>query len=88
VLEAAACARAIVASGSVDGGGILMPDATGILVPRRSAGSLAAALRELIDDTELRESLGRSARAFAEEHFDARRNADRVMSLYADVIGT
>ena len=86
VIEGAACGRAIVASGSLSGGGILMPTETGFLVPKRSPDVLAAALVELIRDEPLRRRLGASARLFAEEHFDARRNAERVMDVYEDVL--
>jgi glycosyltransferase involved in cell wall biosynthesis len=88
VLEAAACGRVVVASGSIDGGGIVIPDETGILVPRRSADSLAAALEELLGNEPERRALGEAARRFAESNFDARRNAERVMAIYDDVLGS
>lgn len=88
VLEAAACGRVVVASGSIDGGGILQPDETGLLIPRRSPDSLAAALNELIGDSRLRDKLGQAARRFAEDNFDAKRNAERVMTLYDQVLAS
>jgi glycosyltransferase involved in cell wall biosynthesis len=87
VLEAAACGRVVVASGSIDGGGIIVPDETGILVPRRSADSLAAALEELLRNEAERTAMGKAARQFAEANFDGRKNAERVMALYDDVLG-
>jgi glycosyltransferase involved in cell wall biosynthesis len=82
VLEACACGRPVVATGSVTGGGILIPDETGLLVPRRSPDSLAAALTRLIESPAERERIGSNARAFAERHFSASANAESVMQIY------
>lgn len=86
VLEAAASGRAIVASGSLDGAGILLPDETGLLVPRWSHDTLAAGLARLISDPGLRDQLGKNARVHAERQFDAATNADRVMALYDELL--
>lgn len=85
VLEACACGRPVVASGSITGGGILLPDETGILVPRRSPDALAFALRHLIEDPQERTRLGGNARRYAERHFSARKNAEEVMKIYERV---
>lgn len=45
----------------------------GLLVPMREAGSLAAALMQLLEDPELRVRMGAAARARAVEDFDQRR---------------
>ena len=82
VIEAAACGRVIVASGSLDGAGLLIPGETGFLIPRRSPDVLAAALEKLIGDPELRGRLGENARRHAEALFSAERNTERVMELY------
>lgn len=86
VLEACAAGRPVVATGSITGGGILLPDETGILVPRRSPDALAVALRRLVEAPGERARLGANARLFAEEHFSARKNADKVMALYERVL--
>jgi glycosyltransferase involved in cell wall biosynthesis len=86
VLEACACGRPVVATGSITGGGILVPDETGILVPRRSPDSLSVALKQLIEAPEERERLGTNARRYAEQHFSARRNAEQVMEIYERVM--
>jgi glycosyltransferase involved in cell wall biosynthesis len=88
VLEAAACGRAVVTSGSIDGAGIVLPDETGLLVPRRSPDSLAAALAQLLGDAAARRRLGETARRFAEENFDTGRNAERIMDLYDELLAT
>jgi glycosyltransferase involved in cell wall biosynthesis len=86
VLEACACGRPVVASGSITGGGIVVPDETGVLVPRRSPDALAFALRSLIDSPEERSRLGANARRYAEEHFSAQANARAVMAVYDRVV--
>jgi glycosyltransferase involved in cell wall biosynthesis len=86
VLEAGASGRVVVASGSVDGAGILLPDETGFLVPRRSPDSIAAAVGLLVGDDDLRARMGESARAHAEATYDARANAARVVDVYEAVL--
>jgi glycosyltransferase involved in cell wall biosynthesis len=86
VIEGAACGRPVIASGSLDGAGILLPSVTGELVPRRSPDSLAAALDRLLSDDGERRRLGAAARAHAEQTFDQTRNASRVMDLYERVL--
>lgn len=82
LLEAAACGRAVVASGSRSGAGVLLPGHTGYLVPRRSPDVLAAALGMLIDDPELRARMGAGAREHAERHFSPAATAQEVMDIY------
>jgi mannosyltransferase len=86
VLEAAAAGRAVVASGSLDGAGLVLPDETGYLVPRRSPDVLAAFLERLIEDEPLRRALGARARTHAEARFDAATNARRVAALYDELL--
>jgi glycosyltransferase involved in cell wall biosynthesis len=86
LLEAAASGRPIVASGSVDGAGVVLPGVTGELVPPASPTVLAETLRRLIDDPARRHVLGRNARIHAEEHFDPRANAQRVVEVYERVL--
>lgn len=87
VIEASACGRALVASGSRDGAGFILPDETGVLVPRRSPDSLAAALRRLLADDGLRSRLGENARRNAERQFNAERNTAAVTAIYDRVLG-
>jgi glycosyltransferase involved in cell wall biosynthesis len=82
LLEAAASGRPVVASGSVTGAGVVLPGATGELVPPASPTDLADALRRLIEDPARRHAFGTNARAHAEERFDPRANAQRVVDVY------
>jgi glycosyltransferase involved in cell wall biosynthesis len=87
VLEAATYAKPVVASGSSDGAGVLLPGETGILLDDASPGAIAAALRVLIDDPELRTRLGNAASAHARVQFDPRRNAKNVEDVYDALLG-
>src|SRR5204862_3556344 len=74
VLEAAAYGKPVVASGSKDGAGVLLPGKTGLLLDDATPAAIADALRELIGDAALRQRLGRAAAAHARERFDPARN--------------
>jgi glycosyltransferase involved in cell wall biosynthesis len=59
----------------------------GILVPARDRAALAGALVRLLEDPPLRARLGAGARARAEERFDERPVADRVVAAYRELLG-
>ncbi|MGH2933066.1 MAG: glycosyltransferase family 4 protein [Gaiellaceae bacterium] len=82
VIEAAASGVPVVASGSRTGGGVVVPEQTGVLVPDYGVDSIADAVAKLLQDPDQRRSLGRTARAHAEENFDPARNARRIESIY------
>lgn len=86
VIEAAASGVPVVASGSRTGGGVVVPDETGVLVPDYGVDSIAEAVADLLRDSERRRALGRTARAHAEENFDPARNARRIESIYLKVV--
>jgi glycosyltransferase involved in cell wall biosynthesis len=86
VIEAAASGAPVIASGSRTGGGIVVPGGTGVLVDDEGVAKLADAVAELLDDTGLREDLGRAARAHAERNFDPARNARRIEEIYRRIL--
>jgi starch synthase len=79
--------KPVVASGSRDGAGVLVPGTTGLLLDDPSPRAIATALRLLIDDPELRRSLGEAAAEHAKEHFDPVRNARAVEAVYDRLLG-
>jgi glycosyltransferase involved in cell wall biosynthesis len=87
VLEAAMYGKPVVASGSRDGAGVLLPGVTGILLDDASPAALADALRELIRDAELRARLGDAAVLHAREKFDPVWNARAVEGVYDELLG-
>lgn len=86
VMEAMAAGLAVVA---VEASGMrdLLGGGAGVVLDDPGAGAMAAALRRLDADPELRESLGAAARGRARGEFDLRRVADRWMELYGEVAG-
>lgn len=82
VLEAAAYGKPVVASGSPDGAGILVPDRTGILLDPPSPERLAGAIRALVDDPVLRRELGARAAEHAEHHLGPEAAARSVEAVY------
>ena len=87
VLEAAAYGKPVVASGSDDGAGVLLPGETGILLERGTPEEIASALRLLIGDASLRARLGAEAAVHARAVFDPRRNARAVEEVYESLLG-
>jgi glycosyltransferase involved in cell wall biosynthesis len=87
VLEAAAHGRAVVASGSRTGAGILIPDETGLLLDDGTPERLAEALRRLIGNPELRVHLGEQALEYAQTAFDPELAARRLENVYSALIG-
>jgi glycosyltransferase involved in cell wall biosynthesis len=87
VLEAATYGKPVVASGSRDGAGILLPGRTGFLLDDARPERIAAALRELIAEPELRARLGSAALEHARERFDPVRNARAVEAVYDELLG-
>jgi glycosyltransferase involved in cell wall biosynthesis len=87
VLEAATYGKPVVASGSTDGAGVLLPGKTGLLLDDASPPNIAAALRLLIEAPELRARLGEAAAEHARARFDPARNARAVESVYDSLLG-
>jgi mannosyltransferase len=88
VLEAAMYGKPVVASGSRDGAGVLIPGETGLLLEDATPEGIAGALRLLIDDAALRRRLGEAATEHARSHFDPRVNARAVEAVYDELLGT
>jgi glycosyltransferase involved in cell wall biosynthesis len=85
VLEAGASGTPTVASDSPGLRDAVVHGHTGLLVPHGDVAALAAALRSLLRDANLRQRLGLQARAFAAEH-SWERAADRTEAHLAAVL--
>jgi glycosyltransferase involved in cell wall biosynthesis len=82
-LEAMALGRPVVATGRGGSGDYLEHGANSLLFTAGDADGLAAALRELAGDRELRERLRRGGRRTAEEHSDNEFNRRSIAELMA-----
>lgn len=87
VLEAMALGKAIVATAV---GGIpeaITTDTHGILIPSKNPERLAAAITRMIDDEDLRDRIGKAARARVERDFTLDATADAVQRALHAVDG-
>ena len=82
VLEAAMHGKPVIASGSRDGAGVLIPETTGILLHEATPAAIAAAIARLAADPALRIQMGAAAREHAAYEFDPARLARAVEAVY------
>jgi glycosyltransferase involved in cell wall biosynthesis len=87
LIEGAACGRAIVTTDNPGCRDAIINGETGLAVPVRNAEALANAIIELLDNTELRVSMGQKARTFAESEFDVNSVVSKHLAIYTDLIG-
>ncbi len=85
LLEAAACARAIVTTDVPGCRDVVQPEKTGLLVPLGDAQALAAAMARLAGNADLRASMGQQGRLFVAEFFSERVVIEQTMALYRDL---
>jgi colanic acid/amylovoran biosynthesis glycosyltransferase len=82
IVEAAATALPVVATRHSGIPEAVVDGETGFLVPEGDPEALAERIALLIGSAELRERMGRAARAMAEAKFDLRRQTARLEDLY------
>lgn len=87
LLEAAASARAIVATDVPGCREIVRPGVNGWLVPPRDATALAVALREAIGNPVLCAKYGAAGRHMIEMEFSARQVIDQTLAVYRELLG-
>ena len=85
-VEASACGKAIVASNVGGLPDVVDDEKTGLIVPPKSTKETAEALKRLVTDQELRESLGRNGRDKVEKLYNWNNNVDEMVKLYASVL--
>ncbi len=82
LLEAAASGRAIVTTDVPGCREVVIEEKNGFLVPAREVEPLAEALRKLITNPQLRQTMGRNARAMAEAEFSIDQVVERHLDIY------
>lgn len=87
LLEACAAGRPIVTTDSPGCRDVVLGGETGLLVPPRDAAALAAAIRQLIENPELRRRLGTAARGRAEREFGVGQVVRGHLQLYRELTG-
>jgi len=87
LMEQMMAGLAIVATDVGDTSCAIQNEVNGLLIPPRDDAALAAALRRLITDPELRRRLGEAARETAIRQFSLDAMADRALAEYIRIIG-
>jgi glycosyltransferase involved in cell wall biosynthesis len=82
LLEAAACGRPIIATDVPGCREIARQNINALLVPVENPRALAAAIRRLAHDSELRRQLGAAGRQLAEREFSNARIGQEIVALY------
>lgn len=78
--EAMAMGRAVITTDATGCRETVEHGVNGLLVPVRDPGALAAAMRRFLDDPTLAPRMGAESRRLAEERFDARAQAARLLA--------
>lgn len=86
VLEAQAYGVPVIAFETEDVKLAIIHGKTGLLVPPADTEALARAVMDLLDDSELADSLGKAGRVHLERHFALSKVVDGLEALYSDLL--
>jgi glycosyltransferase involved in cell wall biosynthesis len=86
LLEAAACARAIVTTDAPGCREVVRDRVEGLVVPARDPAALARAIAGLLADAALRRELGRRARARVAAEFSAAHVVAQTLAVYDELV--
>jgi glycosyltransferase involved in cell wall biosynthesis len=86
-LEAAACGKPVIATSDTGNSDVVVDGVTGLLVPPADPPALAAAIKRLLNDPDLRQRLGKAGLEWARARFDYQVNGRLVMQLYDQILG-
>jgi glycosyltransferase involved in cell wall biosynthesis len=86
LIDAAACGRAIVTCDVPGCREVVREGENGLLVPARDSAALAAALRRLLEDPQLRRAMGEQGRARAVAEFSVERVLEQTLGLYRELL--
>lgn len=86
LLEAGACALALVTTDTAGCRDVVKDGVTGLLVPVRDPVAVADALRRLIEEPDLALRLGAAARDLVVKEFDEERVLDQTAAVYRELI--
>jgi glycosyltransferase involved in cell wall biosynthesis len=59
---------------------------TGLLVPPNDVEALAKALKQILQNRDLAEQMGKAGRKYALEHFDRQKHLDKMLLLYKTMV--
>jgi glycosyltransferase involved in cell wall biosynthesis len=85
LLEAAAMGKPLVATDVPGCREVVIPGVNGLLAEVENPDSLAAAIRQLLDNPDMRQEMGRAGRQLVESEFCARKVVEKTMGVYASM---
>lgn len=88
LIEAAACARAVVTTNVPGCRDAIEPGVTGLLVPVRDPIALAHAIEQLLEDPHRCKAMGAAGRLLAERAFDVRQVVAAHLIIYEALVGS
>ena len=86
VFEAIASGCPVIVSKTAGASEVLTDGKNALLVHSKSSEEIAGAVKRLVDDPSLFQTLSRNGRLFVEEHMTWERYADHVMRVFGEVI--
>lgn len=86
VIEAEAIGRPVVTTDSVGCRDTVIDGKNGYMIPIKDSDALATALKKLIDNPELRQTMGKNAREFAVNKFDIKDVVKVHMDVYDNIL--
>ena len=86
VIEAEAIGRPVVTTDSVGCRDTVIDGKNGYMIPIKDSDALAMALKKLIDNPELRQTMGKNAREFAVKRFDIKDVVKVHMDVYDNIL--
>lgn len=87
LIEAAACARPLVAADVPGSRDIVRHGTTGLLVPPRDAEALAVAIGQIVERVDMALAMGQAGRRLVEDRFAEAKIIDQTMAVYERVVG-
>ena len=86
LIEANAIGRPIITSNSVGCKETVIDGVNGFLIQPKNVDALTEKLDLLLGDAELRKTMGRASRAYAEKYFDIEVVIERHLSIYDELV--
>jgi glycosyltransferase involved in cell wall biosynthesis len=86
MLEGMACGLPVIATNVGGNCEVIIHGQNGFLVPPRDPQSMSSYVLKLLDDSQLREKIGSSARLTIEQNFSWDRIADNILECYSSVL--
>lgn len=85
LIEAAACGKPVITTNHPGCRDAVIPNVTGLLVPKRNVNALSFAIQQLIENKSLRQKMGEEGRKMALERFDIKEVVNTHLKLYKGV---